>query len=678
VLALTCMALVASSSAVTPIGKVLEMLNEMAVKGRAEKEEEAVKFSSFSQWCDDQTNNKKNEIAAGNSKIEKLNAQIAKAQARIRSLSDRIDELTEDVGRWNGDKASATAVRGREKADYEATNADYGESLDALDKAIEVLKKQAVDRPQAELMQSLLQVRSLRLVPWTTKKALSAFLQESSNPLDDHAVDALGNEDGLSVSAPEANAYEFQSGGVVQMLEKLKSQFDTEKRSLEQEMLEAQNAFQMVMQQLTDNVENGEHEISERSAMRAQTEQEKADAEADLAQTTADRDEDQKYLDDMTALCAQKRADFASRQKLREEELAALAKATEIIASGTVAGAGDKNLPALLQIRKSSMAQLRSNEMNPIQEKIAAFLADRSRSSGSQLLAMVSEKVASNPFKKVKKMIKDLIVKLMEEATAETEHKGWCDTELTTNKQTRDAKTEDVNELQTQIEDHQATIAQLTQRVADLTAAVKELDAAVAQATEDRQASKDANTQTIAEAKGAQTAVEQAIAVLKEFYAKSSQATALAQGPADDAPETFDKPYTGMLPEGGSIVDFLEVILSDFARLESDTESEEAAQVEEFKTFTFESQKDKALKENEIKHSNEKKQRTESALNSAEEELRATQEQLDKANAYYEKLKPTCVDSGITYEERVKRREEEIQSLGEALQILKGTDVNLS
>merc|ERR1711933_542547 len=100
----------------------------------------------------------------------------------------------------------ASDVRAKESADYTATVADYSESLDALAEAIAVLKKQDFNRPQTELMQTVAKVHKLRLVPVVMKKALSAFLQQTQ-PVE------------ISYEAPEANAYEFQSGGVIEMLE---------------------------------------------------------------------------------------------------------------------------------------------------------------------------------------------------------------------------------------------------------------------------------------------------------------------------------------------------------------------------------------------------------------------------------------------------------------------------
>ena len=40
--------------------------------------------------------------------------------------------------------------------------------------------------------------------------------------------------------------------------------------------------------------------------------------------------------------------------------------------------------------------------------------------------------------------------------------------------------------------------------------------------------------------------------------------------------------------------------------------------------------------------------------------------------AYYDKLKPSCVDAGVSYDDRVARRKEEIESLQEALRTLNG------
>merc|ERR1719235_2499386 len=481
---------------VTPVQKVLELLHGMKSKGIAEMKDEEVKFSAYSQWCDNQDRIKKKEIAEANEKIEKLNAEIAKATADIEELAARIMELDEDIARWKKDQGSATTIREKEKADFTATLQDYSESIDALERAINVLKKQSADKPQAELFQSLLQVTKSRLVPSETKGALANFLQQDPE---------------ATYSAPEANAYEFQSGGIVDMLEKLKKQFKDQKLKLEEDEMTAQHGYESIMQELTDNIENAEAEIARRSKVKAEREQDKADAEKDLAQTTADRDEDQKYLDDLTALCTQKRADFAKRQELRQGELAAIDKAIEILSSASVAGAAEKHLPTLLQNNPVSLAQLRSNERNPVQDQVAAFLANRGEVLKSKLLSLLAQKVADDPFKKVKKMIKDLVYKLMEEARQEAEHKGWCDTELTTNKQTRDKKSADVEALKAEIEELTAEIAKLTQDISDLNEGVKELDAAMAEATEKRLAAKEKNAATIKEAKEAQEAVAQAL-----------------------------------------------------------------------------------------------------------------------------------------------------------------------
>merc|ERR1719424_1492915 len=125
-------------------------------------------------------------------------------------------------------------------------------------------------------------------------------------------------------------------------------------------------------------------------------------------------------------------------------------------------------------------------------------------------------------------MIKDLIVRLMEEANEEAEHKGWCDTELSTNEQTRKEKTSAVETLHADIDELSASIAKLSQEITDLTAAIAEIDRAVAEATEIRANEKAENTQTIADSQDAQTAVAQALTVLKEFYEKAENTQTIA------------------------------------------------------------------------------------------------------------------------------------------------------
>merc|ERR1740121_3139058 len=263
----------------------------MLAKGKAEKHDEQVQFAAYKQFCDDTAVEKQRAIAEANEKIDQLKADIEKYMATAEKLTKEIADHDEDISVWNGDQKAATNVRKIEKADF-----------DAMQRAIAVLKKQAHDRKQASFVQVADQVSALQrlsLIPESAKRAIDAFVQEEP-------------AEGLEVSAPEAHGYEIQSHGVVEMLENLLDKFVSERTALEQEEMNAKHAYDMLMQDLTAQIEQATQDREEKAELKAKTLQAKADAEGDLEDTTTTRDADQKYLDDLTATCEQKATDFES------------------------------------------------------------------------------------------------------------------------------------------------------------------------------------------------------------------------------------------------------------------------------------------------------------------------------------------------------------------------------
>merc|ERR1739848_299728 len=135
------------------------------------------------------------------------------------------------------------------------------------------------------------------------------------------------------------------------------------------------------------------------------------------------KSKDEETLSDTLAECKATSEDFENNQVTRAEEIKAIEKAVEILSSDAVAGSADKHLPAsavLLQQRKNirAFAQLRasSNARDPVITRVAEFLQARAKKYSSRYLSLVAARAKEDPFGKVKKMIKDLIVKLMEEA----------------------------------------------------------------------------------------------------------------------------------------------------------------------------------------------------------------------------------------------------------------------
>merc|ERR550514_2168797 len=103
----------------------------------------------------------------------------------------------------------------------------------------------------------------------------------------------------------------------------------------------------------------------------------------------------------------------------------------------------------------------------------------------------------------------------------------------------------------------------------------------------------------------------------------------------------------------------LEVIQSDFTRLETETTTAEDMAAKEYEKFTIDAAKDKAVKSTSVKHKQNEKTQKESDVENAKKDLKGTQQELDAATEYWEKLKPSCVVAVESYEDRVAKRKEE-------------------
>merc|ERR1719352_1911904 len=483
------------------------MMQEMKAKAAAEKEAEIKIYEEYEDWC--------------------------KNTATEAKLTDEIAAVNADIAQWQGDHKAATEVRETEKADYDKTHADYAESIDALGRAIVALKKAMTSPAQAMMM--IQTMVTTRRIPGSVKPLIAALMQ--AEDLDE--VEQPTN--------PPVAGYEAQSGGVVEMLEKLLEEFRGEISKLEKEEMETKHAYDLLALSLSDQIKVGEKEAAKKEKGLGEHKVANGEAKAALAQHTADLKADEEYLADLKTQCTLKGEAFETRQKMRAEELEALQKAIEIIES-KVSGNADKHLPGLIQQPSFTLLRSRTQSQNFKITRAAQMLTDRAAKLGSQRLSLLAVKVQNAAFDKVINMIKDLITKLQEEAAEEGEHKAWCDGELKENKLTREAKTEEVNTLTSHLEKLKATLMKLADNIAANEKAMAELDAAMAEATETRQKEKAKNEETIRDAKEAMEAVAQAQAVLKEFYAKAAGDTELLQQtPADDAPPSFEnEPYTSI------------------------------------------------------------------------------------------------------------------------------------
>jgi len=420
--------------------------------------------------------------------------------------------------------------------------------------------------------------------------------------------------------------------------------------------------------------------------------------------------DDKLYMKDLTAQCELKAREWDQQSSMRSSEVTALTKALDIITAKVQGNDASANKRALLQVGKAAPVQKASSgadahvdvadadigslsflqvgsprqQMSFLAKKAAVgandpqdrrdralrTLATRSQQLKSPILAALAMKAAADPFLKVKKLIQELIEKLVTEAAEEATKKGWCDTEMGKAESTRNYEMDTVIKLNAKLSSLEATKASLEEEIASLTTEIAELNDALTKTTKARTAEKAENMQTLDEAKEGLAATKDAYDVLAAFYKSAGKAkVSLVQVQASpvQAPGTTGGAYKGNQGKAGGILAMLEVIISDFERTIKVTTKSEKEANREFVQFERATKASIAAKETQKSNDEFELKDTDAMITESMDDLEKHQSLLDDVLKTLEELKPSCVDTGMSYEDRVQKRKDEIEALKKAM-----------
>merc|ERR1719353_687466 len=163
---------------VSPVEKVINLLEELKTEVEEEGKAEAKTYDEFACFCKDTTKEKADAIKTDQDNIEEYAANMQEITELSNAKAREIAELEEEIATLTKDIEKMTAMREAELTQYEATAADLGKGVSSLEGAISDAKggKLGLVGLKTSVKRSLIMADTLDLAP-QHHKTLTSFLQ---------------------------------------------------------------------------------------------------------------------------------------------------------------------------------------------------------------------------------------------------------------------------------------------------------------------------------------------------------------------------------------------------------------------------------------------------------------------------------------------------------------------
>lgn len=655
------------------------MLEDLKAEVVAEGTTEEANYKKFADFCSTTQKAKEDAVKLGEDKSEEHTAGITQKTSSYEETLAEIGERKTKGETLSSEKEASMAQCKDDQESFESSEADLAAAVVGLESAI--------SKVTASKGESLVQLGHLQK-SLDLAEALG-FLQSQKKA---QTLTLLQGAPWLEEAGAEYNKkdYAFQSAGVVSTLQDLLKEFREERSK-------GQEEWKKTKQACSDFETSRSKEISENSAAIASAETtaatlkgEVADGKQLLLETQNTLKDDRAYLDELKTRCSARESDFQQRSQMRSDETKAIEQAIQVMKEKAMTD------------EAASFLQTESHESHESQEQhvqatarrassgaayaalrgaAAAALQRRAAELQSRRLAGLAlrmqrdpESVAVNPLQAVKDMVQGLVNQLLEEAAKQATQKGFCDSAMGKATMERDRRLREAKKLSAKLGALHSKRSELLEENELLKDEVAKLEKDLLAATDLRTDESKENLKEIKEAQRGFEATKEAIETLVAFYKSASRkaanhdkAAAVLVQTAEEPEAGFEGSYGGKQTAAKGVISMLEVVRDDFEKSASTTKDSEDKAADEFSKLKLQSKTDIAGKTTQKKLNEEELENAENELKSGKTQLQTTMDLLDGALRTLEDLKPQCVDSTMSYEERKAKREEELEALKTAM-----------
>jgi chromosome segregation ATPase len=656
------------------------MLQNMQKKIEAEGKKEEEQFEAFMCYCKNGAGTLEQSITDAENKITQLESAIKESAANLAQLKADLKAHKEDRAAAKSDMEKATALRKKEADAFNKFSSDADTNIAAMTKAIAALEKGAA----------------------------GSFLQTSAaNVIRRLAIDLdLSNGDRDDVLSFLSGAYAPQSGQITGILKQMNDELSADLKTATDEENTAKANYEALMQAKKKEVATLSKSIETKTERVGELSVKSAGMANDLEDTKESLAEDQKFLQDMDKNCAQKKEEWAVREKLRAEEQLALADTIKLLNDDDALELFKKTLPtpALVQLKLS----------NAIVKRRARAVLD----SGAQhdaRLGLISQALSGRKvsFEKVIVMIDDMVKLLHEEQTADDEKKEYCNREFDASDDKKKQLEQAIADLETNIENQKGAISALTTEIAALDQGIRELDKQVKEATEARQEAHATYVEELSANKAANELLGIAKNRLNKFYnpklykappkrelseedritvnmggtlaataapggIAGTGVTALAQSVAKPGPPpAMYGEYKKSSEESGGVIAMIDLLKADLEKEMTESKVDEEHDQAQYEKMMSDAADKRAADTKSRQAKEGEKADAEEALQTATEDKASTSKELGATMNYIKSLHVECDWLIKFFDVRKEARVGEIESLSNAKAVLNGADYSL-